>query len=60
MSPIPVVFEYHTGVSRPRFAGATLVGGWDAEGRPSPEAWTPTDMVRRAGIVGDVCRQQQP
>jgi 1,4-alpha-glucan branching enzyme len=43
MAPIPVRFEYLTGLRRPGFTAARLTGGWDAQGRPA-DAWSEASM----------------
>lgn len=43
MSQIPVRFTFHTGLNRPIFTNARLVGSWDPSGNPSSQ-WTETPM----------------
>lgn len=51
VSTITVQFEYATGLRRSPVTGATLVGAWDATGRPSPDAWSSQPM--RRGVAAD-------
>lgn len=44
MAPVPVHFEYRTGIARPFILAARLAGSWDGNGRFSP-AWTTVPMT---------------
>ncbi|MEA2219147.1 MAG: 1,4-alpha-glucan branching enzyme [Solirubrobacteraceae bacterium] len=49
---VPVQFEYATGLRRSPFTAVTLVGGWDAAGRPTAGAWTSRPMRRGTAVDG--------
>jgi 1,4-alpha-glucan branching enzyme len=51
MSPVAVQFEYATGLRRNPLTGATLVGSWDAGGRPSRQ-WSAQPMQRAVAADG--------
>jgi 1,4-alpha-glucan branching enzyme len=42
---LAVEFRYEPGLSFEPFAGATLLGSWDAQGRPSPNEWSSQPMT---------------
>jgi 1,4-alpha-glucan branching enzyme len=43
---LPVEFRYEPGLSFAPFTAAILVGSWDADGRFSPNRWSPQPMTR--------------
>jgi 1,4-alpha-glucan branching enzyme len=51
MSQIPVRFTFHTGLTRPIFTNARLVGSWDAGGNPSSQ-WMETPMTASLDEAG--------
>jgi 1,4-alpha-glucan branching enzyme len=51
---ISVQFEYLTGLKRPFFKNARLVGNWDAQGRPS-EQWSTVPMTQATAEDGCPC-----
>jgi 1,4-alpha-glucan branching enzyme len=52
MGGIAVQFEYVTGLRRSPLAAATLVGSWDATGRPGAREWSAQPMQRTTAADG--------